>query len=34
MGLLKLFSNRISKEWKEKFNKNIDYLSNLEKEIV
>ncbi|HAZ1108059.1 TPA: hypothetical protein J0U74_002545, partial [Enterococcus faecium] len=33
MGLLKLFSNRISKEWKEKFNKNIDYLSNLEKKL-
>ncbi|MGH1724884.1 hypothetical protein, partial [Enterococcus durans] len=33
MGLLKLFSNRISKEWKEKFNKNIDYLNNLEKKL-
>lgn len=33
MGLLKLFSNRISREWKEKFNKNIDYLNNLEKKL-
>ncbi len=33
MGLLKLFSNRISTEWKEKFNKNIDYLNSLEKEL-
>ena len=27
MGLVKLISNRISTEWKEKFNKNIDYLN-------
>ncbi len=33
MGLLKLFSNRISTEWKEKFNKNIDYLNSLEKKL-
>lgn len=33
MGLLKLISNRISREWKEKFNKNIDYLNNLEKKL-
>ncbi|HGF7677448.1 TPA: hypothetical protein QFP58_002118, partial [Enterococcus faecium] len=33
MGLLKLISNRISTEWKEKFNKNIDYLNDLEKKL-
>ncbi|MGF7305483.1 hypothetical protein [Enterococcus faecium] len=33
MGLLKLISNRISTEWKEKFNKNIDYLNSLEKKL-
>lgn len=31
MGLLKLISNRISTEWKEAFNRNVDYLENLEK---
>lgn len=30
MGLLKLISNRISAEWKEVFNKNVDYLDGLE----
>ena len=33
MGLVKLISNRISTEWKEKFNKNIDYLNDLEKKL-
>lgn len=33
MGLLKLIGNRISTEWKEKFNKNIDYLNDLEKKL-
>lgn len=33
MGLLKLISNRISTEWKEKFNQNIDYLNDLEKKL-
>ncbi|TAQ17010.1 hypothetical protein EWU52_07665 [Enterococcus faecium] len=33
MELLKLISNRISTEWKEKFNKNIDYLNDLEKKL-
>ncbi|HGF7174114.1 hypothetical protein [Enterococcus hirae] len=33
MGLLKLISNRISAEWKEIFNKNVDYLNSLEKKI-
>lgn len=33
MGLLKLISNRISAEWKEKFNQNIDYLNDLEKKL-
>ena len=33
MGLLKLIGNRISTEWKEKFNQNIDYLNDLEKKL-
>jgi len=33
MGLLKLISNRISTEWKEAFNRNVDYLENLEKNL-
>ncbi|WP_185932163.1 hypothetical protein, partial [Enterococcus durans] len=33
MGLLKLISNRISTEWKEAFNGNVDYLNNLEKKL-
>lgn len=33
MSLLKLISNRISTEWKEAFNKNVDYLNNLEKKL-
>ena len=33
MGLLKLISNRISTEWKEKFNKNVDYLNSLETKL-
>jgi hypothetical protein len=33
MGLLKLISNRISTEWKEKFNKNVDYVNSLEKKL-
>ncbi|MGG5359331.1 hypothetical protein [Enterococcus sp. DIV0240a] len=34
MGLLKLISNRISTEWKETFNKNVDYLNNLENKLT
>ena len=33
MGLFKLISNRISTEWKEKFNKNVDYLNSLETKL-
>lgn len=33
MGLLKLISNRISNEWKQTFNDNVDYLENLEKNL-
>ncbi|MEQ7227972.1 hypothetical protein ABQD95_16305, partial [Enterococcus avium] len=29
MGLLKLISNRISTEWKESFNKNVDILNRI-----
>ncbi len=29
MGLLKLISNRISTEWKETFNKNVDILNRI-----
>lgn len=33
MELLKLFKNRISSEWKDTFNKNVDYLNNLEEKL-
>ncbi|HFD1709073.1 TPA: hypothetical protein QFP83_000713 [Enterococcus faecium] len=33
MGLLKLISNNIALKWKETFNKNVDYLNNLEKKL-
>lgn len=33
MGLLKLVKNRISSEWKEIFNHNVDYLSGLETKV-
>lgn len=33
MNLLKLTKNRISREWKEIFNNNVDYLSELEKDL-
>lgn len=33
MGLLKLISNCIFMEWKEKFNKNIDYFNDFEKKL-
>ncbi|MCW1819049.1 hypothetical protein [Enterococcus faecium] len=33
MGLLKLISNRISNEWKQTFNDNVDYLENLKKNL-
>jgi hypothetical protein len=33
MGLLKLLKNRISSEWKETFNENVDYLTNLEEKL-
>lgn len=32
MGLSKLIKNRISKEWKDVFNSNVDYLERLKKE--
>ncbi|WP_430596928.1 hypothetical protein [Enterococcus sp. DIV0174] len=33
MGLLKLVKNRISSEWKEIFNQNVDYLNGLETKV-
>ena len=33
MNLLKLTKNRISREWKEIFNNNVDYLSELENDL-
>ncbi|HFD1755562.1 TPA: hypothetical protein QFT28_002262, partial [Enterococcus faecium] len=33
MGMLKLISNNIALKWKETFNKNVDYLNNLEKKL-
>lgn len=33
MGLIKLLSNNIALKWKETFNKNVDYLNNLEKKL-
>lgn len=33
MGLLKLVKNRISSEWKEIFNHNVDYLNGLETKV-
>ncbi|WP_447299626.1 hypothetical protein, partial [Enterococcus faecium] len=33
MGLLKLISNNIALKWKETFNKNVDYLNDLEKKL-
>ena len=33
MGLVKLISNNIALKWKETFNKNVDYLNNLEKKL-
>lgn len=33
MGLVKLISNNIALKWKETFNKNVDYLENLEKNL-
>lgn len=33
MGLVKLISNNIALKWKETFNKNVDYLNDLEKKL-
>ena len=34
MGLLKLINNRISSEWKDIFNKNVDYMNDLETKLT
>lgn len=33
MGLIKLIKNRISREWKDAFNNNVDYLNGLEESL-
>lgn len=33
MGLIKLIKNRISREWKDAFNNNVDYLNGLEGDL-